>query len=90
MTFTANAEHAAATSQQLLAGLPIPRVDPQIHGTALTFPGVRDHAAQSKMDRIMAAEHEKAGKPSIHFYGLFARYKPATDLRARFRAGQVA
>jgi hypothetical protein len=87
MTFTANAEHAAATSQQLLAGLPIPRVDPQIHGTVLTFPGVRDSAAQSRMDRIMAAEHEKAGKPSIHFYGLFARYKPATDPNAQVQGG---
>jgi len=87
MTFTANADHAAATSQQLLAGLPIPRVDPQIHGTVLTFPGVRDGAAQSRMDRIMAAEHEKAGKPSIHFYGLFARYKPATDPNAQVQGG---
>jgi WD40 repeat protein len=87
MTFTANANHAAATSQQLLAGLPIPQVDPQIHGTVLTFPGVRDGAAQSRMDRIMAAEHDKAGKPSIHFYGLFARYKPATDPNAQVQGG---
>ncbi len=47
-TFTANAEHANATSRQLLAGLPIPRVDQQINATTLTFPGVRDNAAQSQ------------------------------------------
>ncbi|MCW5842218.1 MAG: PD40 domain-containing protein [Caldilinea sp.] len=86
-TFTANADHASATSSQLLAGLPIPRVDQQISPTTLTFPGIRGTAEQSKMDAMMRAEHEKAGQPRRHFYGLFARYKSATDPKANVQGG---
>ncbi|MCC6457216.1 MAG: hypothetical protein IT328_19835 [Caldilineaceae bacterium] len=86
-TFTANADHASATSLQLLAGLPIPRVDPQIHATTLTFPVIRGSAEQAKADAMMRAEHEKAGKPIRHFYGLFARYNLATDPKANFVGG---
>lgn len=86
-TFTANADHASATSLQLLAGLPIPRVEPQIHATTLTFPVIRGSAEQSQADAMMRAEHGKAGNPIRHFYGLFARYNLATDPKASFVSG---
>jgi sugar lactone lactonase YvrE len=86
-TFTANASHASATSKQLLAGLPIPAVDPQIYGPIMTFPGTRTSAQQSKMMEIMRVEHEKAGQPARHFYGLYARYESASDPKATVQGG---
>ncbi len=85
--FSANASHASATSSQLFAGLPIPRVDQQISATTLTFPGARSSADQPKVLDIIKAEYEKAGKPLRHFYGLFARYESKPDPKASIQGG---
>ena len=87
MTYTANSAYAAATSQQLLAGLPIPRVDDTIHPTTSTFPGERTTARQKEVDAIMRETYQKAGSPLRHTYGLFVRYEPPTDPKAQPAGG---
>ena len=87
MMYTGTAEYAAATSQQLLAGLPIPRVDDTIHPTPSIFPGTRTTGRQSEMIAIMSEAHKKAGSPLRHIYGLFSRYEPPTDPKARPAGG---
>ncbi len=68
---------ATAASNDLLASLPIPRVDQEINGTVLSYGGVRVNrsvAMRKSLARIKS-EWEKADKPLVHYYGLFVPAK---------------
>jgi len=75
--YTANAAHAAATTRQLRAGLPIPSVDSQILPTTQYFSGARQNSAGNRI-ALATVKTIHAAAPIAdqrrHYYGLFARY----------------
>ena len=77
--FTPNASHAAGTSRQLMAGMPLSGIDEQVYPTSITFPGVREADDNGKVLDQTSDLHKKAGEPRRHFYAIFARYELDTD-----------
>jgi hypothetical protein len=77
--FTPNASHAAGTSRQLMAGMPLSGIDEQVYPTSVTFPGVREADDNGKVLDQTSDLHKKAGEPRRHFYAIFARYELDTD-----------
>lgn len=85
--FRANASHAAGTSRQLMAGLPLSGIDEQVYPTSITFPGVRGGDDNGKVLDQTGELHKKAGEPRRHFYAIFARYETDTDPETRSQGG---
>ncbi len=87
-SFVATVAHAQDATRGLIAGLPIPGVNQQIHGTVLTYPGQRMSSADNGkvLDNINKL-YEKDGKPIRHYYGLFARYPTTTDPSVQTQGG---
>jgi hypothetical protein len=61
--YQANASHAAGTSRQLMAGMPLSGIDEQIYPTAINFPGVRNGPDNGKVLDQAGDLYKKAGEP---------------------------